>query len=439
MRKRAASNFLAILFLVSLHVPATAQLIPKPYFSGAIRGQVVDAASGQPLEGAVVVARWDWLDYRSAFEGSGFYANGDVVHMGEAVADRGGRFTIPGWGPKTRAGGKMDEKAPNLIAFKAGYEPLQRAIAGDAPIRLRKFAGSSKQYAESIARLQGAIAPGGGDVGLGWQHGSDNWKAMPRMILALHREKARLGEDGAAIRGANLLHGRAGKGGLVDAESKQPVSPAVVRIAWTMRRSDGTPGTRRMVQAKRAGIEGSGSSFFVSPWRLPGPELPGWEIDPDAVPLVRVYAPGYRRSAEVRWEEKGAIVSVQKLPASRDAVLAELRAWRGDLDAELARNQSEADLAAQRPLLAQLAEECKGITPDLRVGICFPADSPVARYLDKTRGLASFPMETEEGVRTIRVVAVDGGSRLQAQSVAMPAGPAGQPARVGGFTIEPVR
>ncbi len=440
MLLRPASRIFALLLLAFAHLPLAAQTGPRPYLGRETRGQVVDAASSQPIEGAIVVARWDWLDYRSALEGSGYYANGDAVHVGEALTDRDGRYAIAGWGPVLRAGGKMDEKAPNLIVFKPGYEPLQRPLAGDATLRLKTFTGTPKEFAQAIARIQGAPYPGYGESkgGLGWQHPGDNAKAMPRMVLALHREKVRLGEDGAAIRGANQIPGRAGEGELVDAATKERVTPALVWIAWTMRRTDGAAGTRRLVQAKRSGVEGAANHFYVSPWRLPAPELPGWEIDADATPRVRIYARGYRRSAEMPWDGKGAVVALQKLPAGRDAALAEMRAMRADLDAELARNSSDADLAAQRPLLEQLAYECREITPDLRAGICYPADSPVARYLDRTRGNPSLVMETAEGGRTIRVVAA-GGSQIQAQSVAVPAGPPAPRARVGGFTIEPVR
>ncbi len=440
MRMGAAASFLAGLCLLCVHSTLLAQLLPRVHSSPETRGQVVEADGGRPVEGAIVVARWDWLNYRAALENSGFYAFGDAVHVGETLTDRGGRFAIPSWGPKSRVGGKMDEEAPNLIVFKSGYEPLQRVLAGDATLRLKKFTGTQKEYAQAIARLQGSAAiPGYGASkgGLGWQYPGDHAKAMPRMVLALHREKVRLGEDGGPIRGANLIHGRAGEGEVVDA-SRQPVAPAMVWIAWTMRRSDGSPGTRRLVQAKRSGTQTGVNRFYVSPWRLPAPELPGWEIDLDATPLVRIYARGYRRSAEMPWDGKGAVVALQKLPAGREAVLGEMRAMRTDIDAELARNSSDADLAAQRLLLEQLGYECREITPDLRAGICYPPDSQVARYLDRTRGNPSFMVETAEGGTTIHVVAA-GGSHLQAQSAAVPAGSPPQRARVNGFTIEPAR
>jgi hypothetical protein len=440
MLLRCASKFFMILPLAFLHLPLLAQIGPRPYLGAEVRGQVVEAATGRPIDGAIVVARWDWLGYRSALEGSGFYANGDAVHVGEALTDREGRYSIAGWGPVLRAGGKMDEKAPNLIVFKPGYEPLQRPLAGDATLKLKTFTGTPKEYAQAIARIQGADYPGYGESkgGLGWQYPGDNAKAMPRMVAALHREKVRLGEDGAAIRGANLISGRSGEGELVDSATKQAVTPALVWIAWTMRRVDGSPGARRLVQVKRSGAEHGSNHFYVSPWRLPAPELPGWEIDPDATPRVRIYARGFRRSAEMPWDGKGAVVALQKLPAGRDAALAEMRAMRADIDTELARNSSDADLAAQRLLLEQLVFDCREITPDLRAGICYPSDSPVALYLDRTRGHPTFMRETAEGGETIRVVAA-GGSQLQAQSVAVPAGPPAQRARVGGFTIEPAR
>ncbi|MGZ5597507.1 MAG: hypothetical protein ACXWG3_12755, partial [Usitatibacter sp.] len=42
---------------------AGAQALGGPYLSAEIRGQVVDADTTQPVEGAVAVARWEWLDY----------------------------------------------------------------------------------------------------------------------------------------------------------------------------------------------------------------------------------------------------------------------------------------------------------------------------------------------------------------------------------------
>jgi hypothetical protein len=58
--------------------------------------------------------------------------------------------------------------------------------------------------------------------------------------------------------------------------------------------------------------------------------------------------------------------------------------------------------------------------------------------MERSRAITSYPVETEEGVRTIRVVAARGGG-LQAQAPAAPAGMPMPRARVNGFTIEPAR
>ena len=41
--------------------------------------------------------------------------------------------------------------------------------------------------------------------------------------------------------------------------------------------------TMRLVQTKRIGTNESDAKFYVSPWRIPGPDTtPGWEADKDA-------------------------------------------------------------------------------------------------------------------------------------------------------------
>jgi hypothetical protein len=439
MRMRAASTSFALCLLMA-HLPSPAQLMPRPYASGETRGQVVDGASGQPVEGAVVVGRWEWLKYHSTLESHGYYPSGEVVHLGEATTGRDGRFALAGWGPTLRSGGKLDDKAPNLIVFKPGYEPLVKnsgGTPGEGAIRLRKSTASPKDYAASIARVQQGDGPG-----LAWQHASDDWKAMPRMILALHREKARLGPDGAAIRGGNLLFGRAGRGELVDAQSGREVYPAVISITWTLRREDGAPGTRRLVEQKRSGVEGSNAGFYVSPWRLPQPKVPGWEIATDLAPLVRAYAPGYRKHPDVAWEERGGTLRLQKLPETRDAVLEELRTWRRDIDAELASGAPrEEALAGQRRLILSLEYECGKLTADVRAGLCFEPASDVGRFIADARIVRTDTMETAEGPREIRIVAA--GSAPQAQAVAAPPGTRatgpGERVPVSGFSIEPAR
>jgi hypothetical protein len=160
----------------------------------------------------------------------------------------------------------------------------------------------------------------------------------------------------------------------------EPNEQGVLWIEWTMRRTDGAAGTRRVVQSLPTTTLNE-RYVPVSPWRVPGPQVAGWEIDPAVKPLVRVYMNGYQRSADVRWDEKGGKITVTKLDGSREAVLAELRARRKDIDAQLALGDRAEALALQQAMLANFQFQCGRLTPDLQATLCFASDSDVARAL----------------------------------------------------------
>jgi hypothetical protein len=273
---------------------------------------------------------------------------------------------------------------------------------------------------------------------------------MPRMILALHREKARLGEDGAAILGAHLLEGRSGRGELVlDPEPQPSRWRPIIAIEWMLRRLDGQPGTMRAFQAKPVGIENSSSQFFVSPWRLPSIAPEGWEVDPDATPKVVIFAKDYGHSDELAWKEAGAKIRLTKLPPRREAVVDEVRALRAQVEKALGASPGEAAYPAIQPLLSLLKDECDALTPDLRMAECWESRNPAYAWLERNRANLSYATEFEAGVRTPRVAstgrpAIATGSASPIAAVqARPSGPAlmapGQRVPVGGFTIEPAR
>jgi len=368
-----AGNFIALI-VVAHAVLVQAQTPPKPYGAGETRGQVVDADSGAPVEGAIVVARWEWREHRYGIvlgHMGGGVRSTQTVHTGEAVSNAQGHFTVAQW-TAMKAGGDVEEDMPRLLAFKSGYEPLSQTAKSGNTLRLKKFAGEPKAYAQLIEQFQD------GRGGLEWSFDQDSF-AIPKMVTALHRERIRLGADGTAIASPEKMPNRSGALHLVDAATKmEPNEHGVIWIEWTMRRIDGAPGTRRVVQTLPT------SSLLeryipVSPWRLPGPQVAGWEIDPALKPLVRVYVTGYQRSADVRWEEKGGTIAVTRLDGSRESVLAELRARRKDIDAQLAQGDRAEALALQEPMLANFQFQCARLTPDLRAELCFAVDSDVAR------------------------------------------------------------
>ena len=88
------------------------------FFHGdEIKGYVVDAETGEFIEGAIVIAMWQLSQIAS--EGFGGYAK-----LIEIKTDKDGKFIIPSWrtvGSNT-ANSVMHELAPKIIIYKPGYK-----------------------------------------------------------------------------------------------------------------------------------------------------------------------------------------------------------------------------------------------------------------------------------------------------------------------------
>jgi hypothetical protein len=78
---------------------------------------VIDADTGQPVEGAAVVA--DWKLYGGGI-GHGGHRSSMLVE--ETVTDANGEFSFGKWGPKLRPYYGVLDTAPWLVIFKSGYE-----------------------------------------------------------------------------------------------------------------------------------------------------------------------------------------------------------------------------------------------------------------------------------------------------------------------------
>lgn len=90
--------------------------VPLFYSAKETRARIVDEETGQPIEGAVVVAQWILASIPE---------RGPTLHIAEAVTDKNGEFVIPAWGPKPRRPlTVLKYLSPELIIFKHGYQPL---------------------------------------------------------------------------------------------------------------------------------------------------------------------------------------------------------------------------------------------------------------------------------------------------------------------------
>lgn len=163
------------------------------YSSLPITARVVDEGTGQPLEGVIVVVRWQ-------LRTSGPVQNDEAgqIMVTEAVTDAAGNFHLPAWGPKAASPLlHVPEAAPRLVFFKQGYQPkvegntitgaefagpiIQSEWNGKT-IPLKKFTGSEKEWAKEVRFIDTSID-------FAFRYDDCSWKYIPRMITAVHREE----------------------------------------------------------------------------------------------------------------------------------------------------------------------------------------------------------------------------------------------------------
>jgi len=180
-------NLLFIFILLGAVASLVACATPLTYSAKEIHGQVVDAETGQPIEGVVVVAQWILFQV-----GSG---HGPRLQIIETVTDKDGKYAFSAWGPKPHAPfTELVDRDPEILIFKSGYEPrgLVNITARDDAVRisdwdgkavkLKKPQGDLESYAKKILYIISTSLPESGK----------EWKSFPRMVLALDAENRRL-------------------------------------------------------------------------------------------------------------------------------------------------------------------------------------------------------------------------------------------------------
>jgi hypothetical protein len=187
---------------ISLLVTATlifAACSAPEYSSPAWSGRIVDSETGAPIEGAVVVVRWEVETFHADL--------GGWLVMDEAVTDRDGMFHFKAWGPmRTRpdhrgSRTRLSPNEPSIAIFKSGYDikitsagsemgymddrsytgpSVRKVYADEKVIALERFRGTESQYGKYLDRS----LPLGGPL--------CNYQLIPQMYAAVVMEDQRL-------------------------------------------------------------------------------------------------------------------------------------------------------------------------------------------------------------------------------------------------------
>lgn len=124
--------------LLVLHLLPFGQL--RSAWGSPYHGQVVDADTGKPIEGAVVMVEWHKRAIYS-MNGGGIFHNAR-----ETLTDTEGKFSLDSseginWNPLTYV------QAPRIVAFYPGYRPFTPAYPEDINIQ-----GGLYEIAEALER-----------------------------------------------------------------------------------------------------------------------------------------------------------------------------------------------------------------------------------------------------------------------------------------------
>ena len=119
------------------------------YHSAAVRGHVVSAENGSPIQGATVLALW------SADVDRRLPLMVNVLYASEVESDSAGRFMIPAWESATLRA-PVNRSSPRIVVLARGYDLVGiEAPSPDALIRLRL--GRADRSAKRAEQLRGLV------------------------------------------------------------------------------------------------------------------------------------------------------------------------------------------------------------------------------------------------------------------------------------------
>lgn len=174
------------------------------YIAAPIDARVVDAETGQPVEGATVVANWQLVTGSLA---GGERARGQL-EVKETVTDKQGRFHFDGFARFNFSFNELRNQDPQILIFKSGYEfkrivnfygmtepivigPRRKSQVDGKEIQLKKLTEDpAKSKNIAYLGLQVYIAPIVNDC---------EWRRIPNAILSMDRERRRITEANPSV------------------------------------------------------------------------------------------------------------------------------------------------------------------------------------------------------------------------------------------------
>jgi len=179
--------------------------LPDTYSGEAVFGKVVDAETGEPIEGAIVIGLYE---LRAGYSMEGGIIAGHM-HVEEVVTDAEGNYFLIAWGPKPRRGkAYLNHAGPRLLIFKDGYgffpdytrgpsddrySAVQTSRYTGRTIELKKFSGDRRAYIRQMSIISGFLESLHNPI-----FGARNcvWKQVPRIMMVLDRfNQSRTADD----------------------------------------------------------------------------------------------------------------------------------------------------------------------------------------------------------------------------------------------------
>lgn len=169
---------------------------PPIYILLPLEGTVVDKETGEPIEGAIVVWRWE-LKTTNLHEANLPYK---TIVVGETVTDAQGRYRLSDWWPRLHFPPLitwLPSSEPSITVFKPGYETMGFKDGYDPgntwyvfrhpkgygkEIELFKRDRYSTVYAKQVRSF---------DSHLRFLRSGDDckWQKTPRILVAVYKEK----------------------------------------------------------------------------------------------------------------------------------------------------------------------------------------------------------------------------------------------------------